>query len=491
VDPPLPSDGDASREAAAVYHRLTSFGPGRDSTTPPDDPRLRSDLTPNDPARLPPPVKRYRQPLEVAELPRELPAVGVTAGDALAGRLPPAGRALDLAGLGRLLHLSAGVVRVTRRPTPPRTLLYRAAGSAGGRFPLELYVAARGVAGLSDGVWWYDPQAHALRRVGPPAAGGGTTVVVCGVPWRTGWRYAERGYRHVYWDAGTMLSQLLATAAAAGAEPRLWSRFPDARVSALVGADGVHEFPLALVTLGAGAPATEPGGPAERGEVDRDPQELPLVTATQRAGDMEGLGAPWPAGPVAAPPSQATPPLDEVILHRGSARRMDPAAGVARELLDWPLAVALRGIHVPHFVVVHAVRDVAPGVYRVPDLAHPVRDRVPREELVRVCLDQWLGGDAAYVAIGAAELERLGARTYRDAQLAAGLVAGRLHLAAYALGAGASGMTFLDSAVPELLGAPLAGLLFTCVGVPAYRSTPGGGPGRPVAVRVPRPRLEP
>ncbi|MEN3305906.1 MAG: hypothetical protein V7603_2108, partial [Micromonosporaceae bacterium] len=75
--------------------------------------------------------------------------------------------------------------------------------------------------------------------------------------------------------------------------------------------------------------------------------------------------------------------------------------------------------------------------------------------------------------------------------LAAGLVEGRLHLAAYALGASASGMTFLDSEVPALLGEPdgLAALLFTCVGVPAYASRRGGGPGAPAAVRTVTPRL--
>jgi hypothetical protein len=68
------------------------------------------------------------------------------------------------------------------------------------------------------------------------------------------------------------------------------------------------------------------------------------------------------------------------------------------------------------------------------------------------------------------------------------VVEGRLHLAAYALGIGASGMTFLDSEIPALLGEPLAALLFTCVGVPTYRSKGGGRPGEPAAVGLPRPR---
>ena len=163
----------------------------------------------------------------------------------------------DLVTLARLLHLSAGVVRVAERADRP-TLLLRAAGSAGGRFPLELYVAARGLAGLDDGVHWYDPVAHALVQVGPPAAGGVTTLVVTGIPWRTGWRYAERGYRHVLWDAGTMLSQALALAGPA----MLWTRFPDASVARLVGAQAPHELPLALVALADGEPAVTAGGDA-------------------------------------------------------------------------------------------------------------------------------------------------------------------------------------------------------------------------------------
>ena len=67
--------------------------------------------------------------------------------------------------------------------------------------------------------------------------------------------------------------------------------------------------------------------------------------------------------------------------------------------------------------------------------------------------------------------------------LSAGLAEGRLHLAAYALGASASGMTFLDSEVPALLGEPLGGLLFTCVRVPRYPNVPAGPPGAPSRVR--------
>ena len=44
-------------------------------------------------------------------------------------------------------------------------------------------------------------------------------------------------------------------------------------------------------------------------------------------------------------------------------------------------------------------------------------------------------------------------------------------------------MTFLDSEIPALLGLPLAGLLFTCLGRPSYRHRSGGLPGTPVKMR--------
>jgi hypothetical protein len=465
---------------AGLLHRLTSYRPDREWDVPADDPRLRHDLVPNDPQTLPPPVKEYDQALPVTALPRDLPQPGVSATAVLAGAPAPA-QPLDAAQLGRVLFLGGGVVRTTERNG--RRMLFRASGSAGARYPLEIYLSARGVDGVPDGVHWYDPVAHALVQIGPPADGDATTLIVTGIPWRTGWRYAERGWRHLYWDGGTLLSQLSAAAASAGLQPRLRTLFPDAAVRDLVGADGVHEHPLALLTLGDRPPAIQPSGPAAAGSLP--PVELPLCTAAQQAGERAGLGPAWPEGP-ALPDFPDSPALDAVVLRRGSQRRMDPTGTLPRQLLDWPVSAAMRGIDVPHWIVVHGVEAVPPGVYRWPDLGSPLRSGALRDELLRICLYQSLAADAAYVVIAAIPAGRLDDRSYRDAQLAAGLVEGRLHLAAYALGATASGMTFVDSEVPALLGEPddLVTLLFTCVGVGAYASRPGGGPGAPAQIRM-------
>jgi SagB-type dehydrogenase family enzyme len=479
--------------ATQRLHRLTSYEPGRDWDLPIADPWVIQDLEANDLSRLPWFVKRYPAGLPRLALPRELPPTSAPAVAVLAGTAEVSSAPLDLAQLSRLLYLSAGVVRTMERPygTHP----FRAAGSAGGRFPLEVYVAVPADGPLPAGVHWYDPWDHALVQVGPPPRSGGLAVVVTGVPWRTGWRYRERGYRHIYWDAGTMLAQLLALADSAGLPAALYSSFPDAQVAALVGADRVHEFPVAVVGLSGTDPVAEPtvepanrptvevGGPAVAGEVDAAPLEFPLVTAAQRAGEGDRLGSPWAPGAPVERPALASPPVEQVITARGSQRRMDASRGLPQDLLRTSMAVALRGLDVPHWVVVHDVAGLAPGVYRWPDLDEPVRAGALRDELYRVCLDQALARDAAFVAIAAADLAGLGDAGYRAAHLAAGLAEGRLHLAAYALGASATGMTFLDSEVPAVLGEPLDGVLFTCVGVPLYRSAPGGPPGAPAPVR--------
>src|SRR4051794_4688028 len=179
-----------------------------------------------------------------------------------------------------------------------------------------------------------------------------------------------------------MLAQTLALAESAGLHPRLWTRFPDAEVTRLVGADGVHEWPVALVTLGAGAPAIEPGGEAAAGTIDTAPLEFPLVTAAQRAGDMDALGEPWLAGAPLEGEPPASKDLDEVILQRGSTRRMDASATVPRALYEFSLRAALRGIGVPHWIAVHGVEGMPSGLYRWPELGAPVRAGDLRDELL-------------------------------------------------------------------------------------------------------------
>jgi hypothetical protein len=108
-----------------------------------------------------------------------------------------------------------------------------------------------------------------------------------------------------------------------------------------------------------------------------------------------------------------------------------------------------------------------------------------------LCLDQALGGDSAYTVFLCARLGEvlaaLGDRGYRVIQAEAGIVVGRLQLAAFTLGYGATGLTFHDDEVAAAFGTDTACMMACSVGVPGYQSIPGGPPGRPARLARLRP----
>ena len=109
-----------------------------------------------------------------------------------------------------------------------------------------------------------------------------------------------------------------------------------------------------------------------------------------------------------------------------------------------------------------------------------------RKVSAELCLNQPLGGDSAYTVFHNARLDpimdALGSRGYRVAQLEAGIVCGRLALAAFALGLGASGLTFFDDLVSKYFGTSATPMLVTAVGVPNTIPAPAGIPGAPATL---------
>ena len=470
----------------------------------PAHPDRLMDFRPLDPDNRPAPFKRYSAPGR--PLPTELRRSSPAAVEVLSGGGGGPTTTLDDGLLGTLLFLSGGVTRVAhmadREPT-----WFRAAMSAGNLHPVEIYV-------VRDGVHHYQPLEHALvplRRPLTPGEPAAATLVLTGIPFRTCWKYGERGWRHLWWDAGCMLANLLAVAAAHGLPAEVSVAFPDAAVADLVGVDGVDEVPVALVRLGGGAHGLPPALSltpitVEAGALAPHVLRFPLVVEAQAESCLgdEDVDA-WrqaareisaPAARAVEPPAQADAAdrVEDVILRRGSTRlfRRQPAPGA---LLRWGLAAATRspkfdsgpaGTVLEHLVNVHDVEGLDAGGYAYrPDATYEGRTRADdvRAYGARLCLDQPLGGDSAFTAFHAAQLEplaaRLGGRGHRAALLEAGLVAGRLALNAVALHCGATGLTFYDGLVSRYFRTAAAPLLATAVGIPDGDPAPSGTPGAP------------
>lgn len=482
---------DPPRTAPVEYHELTKHSPAS----------VRASTHRIDLRDQPQPFKVYPG-LDPIPLPEPAPDTGYPAPVAVTEKLGEP-RDLDAAELARLLNLAAGVRRVL--PGPATIPVYlRSYACAGALYPIEVYLACSEVRGIESGLYHYSPLEDALRRLRPGdpapylvrAAGGRTSVatapacfILSGITWRTAWKYAARGYRHLWWDAGMILANLLALGASGGHPAEVIAGFDDTDLNLLLGVDGRSEIALCLAPVGfdpsrapaeaAAAPPAEIRHPNTRlSHFSRDYDEVLRAHAET---SLEGFlqvqlwqQEPW-SNPV--PPAPICPTgIERVIRRRGSKRVFDTAesripADLFNGILDhathhlacdWGEQLTQMG------VIVHSVDGVEPGAYAYPDGLDLIAAGDFREKGRFLCLDQALGGDGAaslFLLTDFADAVRtLGRRSYRTAQLNAGIVGGRLYLCAYACRIGATGLTFYDDEVRRFFSTDAEPMLVIALG---------------------------
>jgi SagB-type dehydrogenase family enzyme len=475
-------------------------------------------------------------------LPRDFERPNMPTLEAVAGEVDPRGqrRGLAISDLAALLYFSGGLTKKAVLGNGEE-FYFRAAACAGALYPIEFYVVVGQVEGLDPGVYHFSPLDFGLRRLrerdlrGVLAQASGDArvaeasaiIALTAITWRSAWKYQARSYRYHFWDAGTILANLLATCTALGEEARVVLGFADGVLNQLLGVDGQREISLALIPLGRGTAPPPPAGPLEPIQprvAPLSPREVhyPLITRMHEAsalgsgdeaagwrGRLEPLEPPATAGPrFPLPPPQPAArgsPLGDAILRRGSTRFFSHDA-VTLPQLSAILERSTRGITadflgrggsslIDTYLIINAVTGVPPGSYffspRQGSLAQ-LREGKFRGEAGYLCLEQDLGADAAatifFLAPLHAVLERFGNRCYRAAELEAAIVGGRMYLAAYSLGLGATGLTFYDDDVVDFFSPHAAGKDAMFV-VALGRAAPGrSSRSQPLPMAKPRDR---
>ena len=473
-------------------------------------------------ANQPLPFKIYED-LEPIPLPRDFSNTGVPALSAIAGVGDASGADLDLPSLAAILYYSAGITK--KGVYPGGEILFRAAACTGALYHIELYLVCGPMPGLEPGVYHFGAHDFALRRLrrgdyraavveacgyGPSVASAPAMLVCTSTYWRNSWKYRARAYRHCFWDSGTILANLLASASARQIQAEVVAGFADGPLNHLLGLDTEKEVSLAVAPLGNGSTGCPPPPPAQALDLRTRPPsftqvEYPAMGAMHAASSLaDGQEARrWRGG---TPQSQAkeaqgrlTPlePLDDgagdtiegTIARRGSSRQFLREAitlpqlstilhrstrGVPADFLE-PRGAMLNRV----YLIVHAVDGLAPGAYayRREDGA---LELLEEGEMRRVAgflgLQQALPADASVDAFMLADLpavlDRYGNRGYRAAQLEGGIIGGRMYLAAYAQRLGATGLTFFDDDVTEYFSPHARGLspmFLVALGKPARR----------------------
>ncbi len=167
-----------------------------------------------------------------------------------------ADRAMTAQELAWVVHAATGITSDDGRRTAP---------SAGALYPIETYVAVNRVEGIDAGVYHVDVRQRALDPVRVGSVGGDLVVaglgqnflrtapvvlVLTGYFQRTRWKYHQRHYRYVCWEAGHIAQNVYLAGEAAGLGACMVGAFLDGPVNDLLRVDGREEAALGVVAVG-------------------------------------------------------------------------------------------------------------------------------------------------------------------------------------------------------------------------------------------------
>jgi SagB-type dehydrogenase family enzyme len=167
-------------------------------------------------------------------------------------------RAMRLKDLATLLGGAYGITR--RGPIDDR-----AAPSAGGLYPLEVYTVARAIDGVADGIYHYNVRGHSLEFIRDLCAPGelghillgqhfleqaNALILLSAVFARTQRKYGPRGYRYALLEAGHVAHNLCLLAAERGLGSLCVGGFFDRRLNRLLQLDGVEQAIIYAVAIG-------------------------------------------------------------------------------------------------------------------------------------------------------------------------------------------------------------------------------------------------
>jgi len=165
--------------------------------------------------------------------------------------------------LSRLLLCSYGLTARIDTMTGTPTYL-RAAPSAGGLYPAEIYLISRGTPFLSPGLYNYQPQTHSLVHFWesdvwqslqsacfwhPVLENTQLAIVISAVFYRSAWRYQDRAYRRIFLDTGHLLGNIELASALNDFRPHLIGGFQDEALNRLLYLEAFTEGAIAVISM--------------------------------------------------------------------------------------------------------------------------------------------------------------------------------------------------------------------------------------------------
>jgi SagB-type dehydrogenase family enzyme len=164
--------------------------------------------------------------------------------------------------LSHLLYHSYGITGMI--PYPGQPFYMRAAPSAGGLYPAEVYLISKGQEALPAGLYNYQVPTHSLCHFWsdhvwstleeaclwhPALRATELAIVITAVFYRSAWRYEDRAYRRIFLDSGHLMGNLELTAPLLDYRPHLIGGFWDEALNQLLYLDPQQEGAIAVIAL--------------------------------------------------------------------------------------------------------------------------------------------------------------------------------------------------------------------------------------------------
>ena len=165
------------------------------------------------------------------------------------------GESLTLNEVSQLLWAAQGITNASGHRTAP---------SAGGLYPLEIYIVVGNVEDLPPGIYHYLPEGHELELIAEgdvrdeladaalsqsAVRDGAMAIVITAIYERTTGKYGERGIRYVHIELGHATQNICLQAAAMGLGVVTIGAFHDEDVAELLGRPD-DENPLYVIPVG-------------------------------------------------------------------------------------------------------------------------------------------------------------------------------------------------------------------------------------------------
>ena len=428
----------------------------------------------------------------------------------------------SLAVLSKLLYLSNGITAMI--PYPDRPFYMRAAPSAGGLYPTEIYLCTDSYPGLEDGIYNYqiDKQSITLINAGsfkqkvleacfnhPAILESNLILILSSVFHRSSWRYQDRAYRRICLDTGHVIGNINLVSNISGFKPTIIGGFNDRKINEILFLEEAEEQVLAVVAEGNPQSQSESAFsnalPSRLESEDlKTPEGFRLIELHNRSRIENHVDVPnivlnnveekfkfssqilFSSKPKNFNWKETLLPT---ILKRRSTRAFS-GESITQEELGSMLCFTYSDELFPSyfdtsllqtFVAVNNINGLEDGCYFYSpggNYLRQVRFKNFRDEIYYLCLGQELGHKASAVIFHTCDLSKAvfkyGERAYRYLHMDAGQLGQRLNLAAINMDLGVSGIGgFFDDQVNDLLGIPEheAVIYITTLGVPVKSNT--------------------